>query len=341
MSYRLQDYLFDLPKERVAQEPVRPRDSSKLMVVLRDPFHWKHTIFRKITGFLSHEHVLVLNETRVVPARLIGKRVKTGGKVELLILSPITENHIAKAIVKSRGKLQKDETIQVEDSIFTLVEKHELGQWVVKFKGKIDLKSFLNRKGLMPLPPYIKRIPEESDRRWYQTIYASKPGAIAAPTAGLHFTKRVLNKLRQKGVNVLSIVLHVGVGTFKPIHTCDIRDHKMEAEYYEIYDDVAEELIKAKERGKKIVACGTTVTRALESWDLGEGPQKGWTELFIYPPYKFKVIDALITNFHLPGGTPILLVSAFLGREKLLTAYKEALEKGYRFFSYGDAMLLL
>lgn len=341
MSHRLQDYLFDLPKDRIAQEPVRPRDSSKLMVIWRTPFHWEHSVFRRITDFLSDEYILVLNETKVAPARLSGIRIRTGGRVELLILSPVSENNTALALVKSRGKLQRNETIAVEDSIFTLIERRQEGQWLVSFKGRFNLITFLNRHGMMPLPPYIRRIPKELDRRWYQTIYARRPGSIAAPTAGLHFTERVLDKLRNKGVKIFTILLHVGVGTFKPIRVDDIREHKMDAEYYDIRQDIAEAIIKAKLKGKKIVACGTTVTRALESWNLGKGQQRGWTELFIYPPYRFKVVDALITNFHLPGGTSLLLVSAFLGREKVFAAYEEALKRGYRFFSYGDAMLIL
>ncbi len=341
MSFQLQDYLFELPKDRIAQEPARPRDSARLFVIRRDPLRFEHRVFRELPKILDDRYVLVLNETRVIPARLFGIRRQTGGKVELLLVRFLPSENQAEAMVRSRGRLQPGEWVDVGNASFRLLQRTPEGHWQVEFQGRSDLLTFLERQGTMPLPPYIKRPPRRQDRAWYQTVYAKKPGAIAAPTAGLHFTPRVLKKLQERGVQILSLVLHVGVGTFRPIKTDDIREHKMDAEAYEIPDPVAEALLEARDHGKKILACGTTVTRALETWAWDAGPRKGWTRLFIYPPYRFKVVNALLTNFHLPGGTPVLLVSAFVGREVLLEAYQEAIRLGYRFFSYGDAMLIL
>ncbi len=341
MTFRLQDYLFELPKDLIAQEPVRPRDSARLFVIHRKPLHFEHRIFRELPQILDDRYVLVLNETRVIPARVYGVRRKTGGKVELLFVRFLPKENRAETMVRSRGRLQPDEWIDAGSAAFRLLERTPEGRWHVEYLGETDLLTYLQRQGTMPLPPYIKRPPRREDRTWYQTVYARKPGAIAAPTAGLHFTPRVLKRLRERGVQILSLVLHVGIGTFRPIKTEDIRQHKMDAEAYEIPDAVAEALLHARDEGKKILACGTTVTRALETWAWDQGSRKGWTELFIYPPFRFQVVDALLTNFHLPGGTPVLLVSAFVGRETLLTAYQEAIRLRYRFFSYGDAMLIL
>ncbi len=340
MSYRLQDYDFELPREFIAQRPVEPRDHARLFVVHRASGRFEHRRFYEIPEYFQRGDVLVLNETRVLPARVYGVR-STGGRVEILFLGVPDENGIVQALVRTRGHLKTGELLQVGPVRLELLERTPEGPRQLRWPRGVDFLAFLERYGLPPLPPYIKRPAAPEDRERYQTVFARRPGSVAAPTAGLHFTPRVLQALEAKGVEIRYLVLHVGLGTFRPLRTDDIRQHRMEAEYYEIPDEVARALLQAKQEGRRVVGCGTTVTRALETWRLGEGPQRGWTRLFIYPPFEFRVIDALITNFHVPRSTPLLLVAAFMGRERLLEAYEEAKRRGYRFFSYGDAMLIL
>ncbi len=340
MSYRLQDYDFDLPREFIAQKPVEPRDHARLFVVHRDTGRFEHRRFYEIPEYFRPGDVLVLNETRVLPARVYATRA-TGGRVEILFLGVPHEDGTVLALVRTRGRLAEGERLQVGSVTLVLLERTPEGPRRIQLPQGLDFLQFLNEHGLPPLPPYIKRPAAPEDRERYQTVFARKPGSVAAPTAGLHFTPRVLQALEAKGVQILYLVLHVGLGTFRPIRTEDVRQHRMEAEFYEIPDAVAEALKQAKTQGRRIVGCGTTVTRALETWQLDRGPRQGWTRLFIYPPFQFRVLDALITNFHVPRSTPLLLVSAFMGRDLLLRAYEEAKRLGYRFFSYGDAMLIL
>ncbi len=340
MSYRLQDYDFDLPRDFIAQKPVEPRDHARLFVVHRSTGRFEHRRFYEIPEYFQEGDVLVLNETRVLPARVYGQR-ETGGRVELLFLGVPQEDGTVLALVRTRGRLRDGERLRIGPVTLEVLERTSEGPRRVRLPRGLDFLAFLNRHGLPPLPPYIKRPAGPEDREHYQTVFARKPGSVAAPTAGLHFTPRVLQALQDKGVDIRYLVLHVGLGTFRPIRTDDIRQHRMDAEFYEIPDDVAEALIRAKQEGRRVFGCGTTVTRALETWRLDQGPRRGWTRLFIYPPFEFRVIDALITNFHVPRSTPLLLVSAFMGRERLLEAYEEAKQRGYRFFSYGDAMLIL
>ncbi len=340
MSHRLQDYDFDLPREFIAQKPVEPRDHARLFVVHRETGRFEHRRFYEIPEYFRAGDVLVLNETRVLPARVYGTR-RTGGRVEILFLGIPDEHGVVTALIRSRGHLVTGEPLQVGSVTLELLDRTPEGPRRLRVPPDLDFLRFLNEHGLPPLPPYIKRPVAPEDRERYQTVFARKPGSVAAPTAGLHFTPRVLQALQEKGVEVLYLVLHVGLGTFRPIRTEDVRQHEMDAEFYEVPDPVAEALKRAKAEGRRIVGCGTTVTRALETWRLDQGPRRGWTRLFIYPPFRFQVLDALITNFHVPRSTPLLLVSAFMGRELLLRAYEEAKRRGYRFFSYGDAMLIL
>ncbi len=340
MSYRLQDYDFELPREFIAQRPVEPRDHARLFVVHRKTGRFEHRRFYEIPEYFQPGDLLVLNETRVIPARVYGTR-ETGGRVEILFLGVPDEDGTVLALVRSRGHLRDGERLRVGEVDLELLERTPEGPRRLRWPEEVDFLDFLNRHGLPPLPPYIKRSPAPEDRERYQTVFARRPGSVAAPTAGLHFTPRVLEALRRKGVEIRYLVLHVGLGTFRPIRSEDIRQHRMDAEYYEIPDEVAEALLRAKQEGRRVIGCGTTVTRALETWRLDQGPRRGWTRLFIYPPFEFRVLDALITNFHVPRSTPLLLVAAFMGRERLLQAYEEAKRLGYRFFSYGDAMLIL
>jgi S-adenosylmethionine:tRNA ribosyltransferase-isomerase len=285
-----------------------------------------------------------MNNTRVLPARLIGKK-ETGGRIEMLLIP--SWNGMKgewEALMKSSGKLKRGARIQFEQGLGVEVEEVKDGKGKVRFSCQGEVVDILKKIGHIPLPPYIRRKDEPLDRDRYQTIFAEKDGSIAAPTAGLHFTPSLLQSLKDKRVHTTTITLHIGIGTFAPVKVRDIEDHKMEAEWIEISEKTAREIEKTKTRGGKIIAVGTTTTRALESFSNGNGgvrPGQGMTSLFIYPPYRFRVIDGLVTNFHLPKSTLIMLVSAFAGKELLMKAYQEAIDRKYRFYSYGDAMLIL
>ncbi|MEA1995664.1 MAG: tRNA preQ1(34) S-adenosylmethionine ribosyltransferase-isomerase QueA [Campylobacterota bacterium] len=334
---------YHLPLSFIAQHPKEERDSCKLLTYNRKTKQITHGIFKDIINYISPGDLLMLNDTKVIPTRLFGKK-KTGGRVEIFLVEKIAPN-IYKALTK--GKLKEKTTVTLKNGIQTQIyKKGEESIVHLAYKGNFD--ETLDEIGEVPLPPYIKRdyqsYNREKDMSYYQTIFAKKKGAIAAPTAGLHFTQSLLSKIREKGANITCITLHVGIGTFKPIKEENLEEHKMFPEYFEIEEKTARLFNETKKKGKKVFACGTTTVRALEGNITKEGflkSRKGPTNLFIYPGYKFKSIDALITNFHLPKSTLLLLVSAFAERKEILRCYKEAIEKRYMFYSFGDAMLIL
>jgi len=328
----LASFDYNLPKELIAQYPSERRDSSRLLVLHRKTKEIEHRVFKDIVEYFSKGDLVLLNDTKVVPARLFGKK-ETGGKVEALLLHKAREGEHEVLLKPARGSSVGTRLIFGDGRLTAEVSKIENGRRFLRFECNGDFEELLDSLGEMPLPPYIKRSNVALDNERYQTVYASKKGAIAAPTAGLHFTKPLLGQILKKGADIDYITLHVGYGTFKPVKCEDITGHKMEKEYFQIDNKVIEKINSLKQR---IVAVGTTTCRALETLKA-----KGWTDLFIYPPYEFKAVDALLTNFHLPRTTLLMLVSAFCGQELLLRAYKEAIDKKYRFYSYGDAMLIL
>ena len=337
-----QDFYFDLPEELIAQTPLEDRSSSRLMVMDRETGEIEHKHFRDITEYLNEGDCLVLNETKVLPARLIGARKDTGTKVEVLLLKRLTDD-TWETLVYPGTKARVGHVIEFGDGLLEaeVVDIVEEGNRVVKFHFDGIFEELLDKLGQMPLPPYIKEKLEDKNR--YQTVYAKNEGSAAAPTAGLHFTPQLLQQLKDKGVKIAKLTLHVGLGTFRPVKEDDILDHKMHSEFYMIDKENADIINNARANGGRIIAVGTTSTRTLESIAEEDGfiPVKsGWTDIFIYPGYKFKAIDCLITNFHLPESTLIMLVSAFSTRENVLNAYKCAVEEKYRFFSFGDAMFL-
>ncbi|MBU1852621.1 MAG: tRNA preQ1(34) S-adenosylmethionine ribosyltransferase-isomerase QueA [Candidatus Omnitrophica bacterium] len=339
---RLSDFDYNLPKELIAQYPSQKRDESRLLVLHRDTGKIEHRIFKEIIEYFHRSDLLVLNDTKVVPARLIGKK-QTGGKVEALVLD-VGKRRDYRALLKpSRGCGVGSRLIFGNGELEARVVKREDGINFLRFECNGDFEELLEKLGKMPLPPYIKRESDASDKERYQTIYAKKRGAVAAPTAGLHFTKDLLLCISRKGVDVEYVTLHVGYGTFRPVKSEDITKHKMEKEYFEVKNKVVEKL---RNKIGKTIAVGTTAARTLEAIVVTQAlglhnEYSDWTDLFIYPPYKFKAIDALLTNFHLPKTTLFMLVSAFCGRGLLFKAYQEAIDKKYRFYSYGDAMLIL
>jgi len=337
---KTEEYDFSLPPERIALYPPERRVESRLLIVQREPFRILHRRFYQIVTFLQKGDILVLNKTRVLKARLLGKR-KTGGKVEILITEILGEKTF-KGLVRPGKKAKEGELLFFPKGGQLVVESVlEGGERVFRILEDEEPLDFIEREGEPPIPPYIKRKAESLDEKRYQTVFAETPGSIAAPTAGFHFSRELLDELEAKGVKVLYLVLHVGLGTFRPIKSERIEDHRMEREYYIIPAETREEIEEAVLSKRRVIAVGTSVTRALESWGLGAGPARGPTDLFIYPPYRFKVVNALVTNFHLPRSTNLLLVAALLGKERLFEIYNEAIEKGYRFYTYGDAMFVI
>uniref|UniRef100_A0A832ED45 S-adenosylmethionine:tRNA ribosyltransferase-isomerase n=1 Tax=Desulfacinum infernum TaxID=35837 RepID=A0A832ED45_9BACT len=351
MSYRLEDYDYDLPEHLVAQTPSPARDRCALMVLHRFSGRVEHRRFGDLPSYLRSGDVLVLNDTRVVPARLLGTK-ETGGRAEVLVLDPYKPPEEGKqagyrCLVKSSKPPKEGGRLILEgDVTATVVQRDEDGQAVLLFDCD-DLLHVLEHKGRVPLPPYIRRESHrerEEDRFDYQTVYAREPGAVAAPTAGLHFTRELLNAVDAMGVDVVRVTLHVGFGTFAPVRTEDIREHVMHSEYVRISEEAAQRIRAAKSEGRRVIAVGTTVVRTLEwaACRFGEvRTVSGLCDHYIYPGYAFRVVDAMITNFHLPKTSLLLLVSAFAGRERILAAYREAVRNEYRFFSYGDAMLIV
>ena len=354
---RLSEYEYDLPKELIAQHPADRRDESRLLVVDREAGALAHRRFRDIVEHLRAGDVLVLNDTKVLRARLLGRRA-TGGRVEALLLRELVETPrwgvsaeagIWEALFKPGGRLRRGEIVEFENGAVRgeMIEPQGEGVWRARLEAQGGLRRALETVGRVPLPPYITR--DESadptaDVERYQTVYARRPGAAAAPTAGLHFTTELLAEIQRRGVGLAYITLHVGLGTFKPIAVEDVTQHKMHSEWFEISETAASQINAARAQGGRIVAVGTTSCRVLETVAKQESaltPLYGTTDIFIHPPYRFRLTDALITNFHLPRTTLLLLVCAFAGRELVLRAYNEAIHERYRFYSYGDAMLIL
>lgn len=341
MQYLKSDFYYDLPEEQIAQTPAEPRDSSRLLVYDRSTDKTEHRIFRDVADYLKAGDVLVVNNTKVLPARIYA-HTENGGAVEVLLLKRLEKDRW-EVLVKPGKKCVRGRTLYVSEELSLTVEDiTDSGERIVRFNYDGIFEDILNRVGNMPLPPYIKKKLEDKSR--YQTVYAQKDGSAAAPTAGLHFTPALLDGLREKGVEIAEVLLHVGLGTFRPVKEEIITEHKMHSEYYEIGEEAAETINRAKREGRRIIAVGTTSVRTLESAADESGYVKacsGNTKIFIYPPYKFKCVDALITNFHLPESTLIMLVAALTGREKVLSLYETAVREGYRFFSFGDAMMVL
>jgi S-adenosylmethionine:tRNA ribosyltransferase-isomerase len=304
----------------------------------------EHRIFQDILQYFNPGDLLVMNNTRVLPARLIGNK-ETGGRVEILLIPSWNGTRgVWEALIKSSGKVKQGMRIQFEQGFEVEVEEVKDGKGKIRFQWQGEVVETLKKIGHIPLPPYIKREDEPFDRDRYQTVFAERDGSIASPTAGLHFTHSMFQSLKENNVRTTTITLHIGIGTFAPVKALDIENHQMEAEWIEISEETAKEIEDTKTRGGKVIAVGTTTTRALESFHNGKGgvrPGKGMTSLFIYPPYRFQVMDGLVTNFHLPKSTLIMLVSAFSGKDLLMRAYHEAINRKYRFYSYGDAMLIL
>ncbi len=335
-DFLIDSYDFPLPAQRIAQR-AKPRGQSKLLVVdERGRLH--HRIFKDIVEFLGPDHILILNDTKVVPGRLLCRK-ETGAKIELVADGPPDPTEFT-CVAKPAKRLKPGTRLSVGPAILEVLWRKDARVRLRVIQGP-DVMQLLMTHGQTPLPPYIKRQVEPEDAERYQTVYAKKEGSTAAPTAGLHFTRDIISRLEDKGVQVLKITLHVGLGTFAPVRVQDIRQHEMSSEMYTIPDQTAEAIIQAKRSGKKVVATGTTATRALESWALDQKERQAWTDLFIYPGHEFKVVDTLITNFHMPKATPVILTSAFIGRKRLLRVYQRAIEMDYAFGSYGDAMLLL
>ena len=347
-TYKISHYDYTIPKHLIAQHPTAKRDESRLLVLHRKSARIEHRKFYDIIEYLNCGDVLVLNDTKVVPARIIGSRT-TGGRVEGLIIKEILEN-TWEILLQSNHRLKETESLCFGNNtvIGRLVCRNDTGSWTIRFENRKKFIEMLENSGRMPLPPYIKRNPEDKssgihDVERYQTIYAKKMGAIAAPTAGLHFTENILQELTNKGIKIVYITLHVGLGTFKTIKEEDFRQHTIHKEFYNIPEAAIDTINKAKSLGKRIIATGTTTCRVLETLARNHTSKRssGWTDLFIYPPYKFKLTDSLITNFHLQRSTLILLVSAFAGGENIASSYEEAISLGYRFYSYGDCMLIV
>lgn len=336
------DFWYDLPEKLIAQTPLEKRDASRLLVLDRRSGSWEHKHFYDIIDYLRPGDCLVMNDSRVLPARLLGHR-PTGGAVEVLLLRDLGEKKW-ECLCKPGRKMQVGSEVIFGDGELTAVvtEVHEDGNRVVEFRYEGIFLEVLERLGKMPLPPYIKA--ELADQERYQTVYSREVGSAAAPTAGLHWTPELLEKARQKGVKTAFVTLHVGLGTFRPVKAEEVTDHHMHAELCMLSAETADILNRTKAEGGRIVCVGTTSCRTLESLVNDDGsfsPKSKWTDIFIYPGYRFKAMDGLVTNFHLPESTLVMLVSAFAGREHVLAAYEEAVREGYRFFSFGDAMLIL
>lgn len=339
----VKDFDYKLPQELIAQDPLEDRSDSRLMVLDRETGAVTHKIFRDITDYLEPGDCLVINNTKVIPARLFGVRVGTEAKIELLLLRR-QEGDVWETLVKPGKKCRIGTRISFGDGLLTgeIIDVVEDGNRLIRFSYEGIFEEILDQLGQMPLPPYITH--QLQDKNRYQTVYAKYDGSAAAPTAGLHFTPELLDAIRAKGISVAEVTLHVGLGTFRPVKADTVEEHHMHSEYYRIDQSEADKINAVKAAGGRVIAVGTTSTRTLESAALSDGtiPAKsGWTDIFIYPGYTFRVVDALITNFHLPQSTLVMLVSALAGREHVLHAYEEAVKERYRFFSFGDAMLIL
>jgi S-adenosylmethionine:tRNA ribosyltransferase-isomerase len=347
MKISLEDFEYSLPRELIAFYPAKRRDHSRLLVLDRETGGIEHKFFYQVIDYLEEGDGLVINQTRVFPARAFGKNDKNDRKVEIFFLKKL-DDRLWEVLLKPSKRMSAGYLVSFERDGLSceILQRTDSGSWLAKVDSRGSLFDVLERIGEVPLPPYIKRDVEPDDKETYQTVYAKEKGAVAAPTAGLHFTEELLKRIEEKGAEKIAITLHVGWDSFRPVRTDDPRNHALASEYFEIDPPSAERINQIKKSGQRIVAVGTTTVRALETAaDAAEegqiGPRAGWTKKFIYPPYRFKMTDSLITNFHLPRSTLLLLVSAFASRELILKAYQEAIKEKYRFYSYGDAMLIL
>lgn len=338
----VKDFYFDLPEELIAQDPLKDRSSSRLLVLDKDTGEVQHRVFRDIVEYLRPGDCLVINDTKVIPARLFGIKKDTGAKIEILLLKR-RENDIWETLVRPGKKCRPGTVIEFGEGLLsgTVVETVDDGNRLIRFSYKGIFEEILDQLGQMPLPPYITH--ELKDKNRYQTVYAKHEGSAAAPTAGLHFTNELLKQIEEMGVKVAHVTLHVGLGTFRPVKVENVLDHHMHSEFYVVEESEARKVNDTKAAGGRVICVGTTSCRTVESASTDDGilqAKTGWTEIFIYPGYRFKVLDALITNFHLPESTLVMLVSALAGRGHILDAYKEAVKERYRFFSFGDAMFI-
>ncbi|RHR27075.1 tRNA preQ1(34) S-adenosylmethionine ribosyltransferase-isomerase QueA [Clostridium sp. AF19-22AC] len=337
------DFYYDLPEELIAQDPLEDRSGSRLLVLDKETGEIKHRMFRDITEYLRPGDCMVINDTKVIPARLIGSKIGTDAKIEVLLLKR-KENDVWETLVKPGRKAKPGTRISFGDGLLVgeVIDVVEEGNRLIHFEYKGIFEEILDRLGQMPLPPYITHQLQDRDR--YNTVYAVHEGSAAAPTAGLHFTPELLEEIQEKGIEIARVTLHVGLGTFRPVKVDDVTEHHMHSEFYQIDEEAAKKINRANDNGGRVVCVGTTSCRTIESAADENGRLKacsGWTEIFIYPGYQFKILDCLITNFHLPESTLIMLVSALAGKEHVLVAYEEAVKERYRFFSFGDAMLIV
>ena len=354
-EFNLQSYDFDLPESQIAQDPAERRGASRLLVLDRASGELRDCMFADIADLLPRDALMVVNNTKVLPARLIGRK-ESGGKAEFLLLTPLAlieagmgpdgrKSAVAEGLLKASKGPRPGETLHFQDLELTVLEKGEFGRSTVRLRWAGELADHFLKQGHIPLPPYIRREDRSEDRDRYQTVYSreDKLGSVAAPTAGLHFTPEIMAGLAGRGIRTAEVTLYVGYGTFSPVRAQDIRDHVMHAEYAEVPEETAGAIARAKAEGRPVVAVGTTTTRTLESMAThlgGIGPFRGWTDIFIRPGYSFKVVDHLITNFHLPRSSLIIMVCTLAGRQQIIDAYNHAVRQGFRFFSYGDAMLI-
>lgn len=341
---KLSEFKYRIPEKYIAYYAASPRDSAKMMVLDREAQTTETKHFRNIVDHLKKGDCLVVNDTRVFPARLVARKDKTSATVEIFLLREL-ETDLWEVLVKPARKVRIGNKLTLNKAVSCdVIDNTVSGGRVIRFNFDGDFHKFIERFGKCPLPPYIKREPEPKDKRTYQTVFASNRGSVAAPTAALHFTKDLVTRLKRKGVKVVPVTLHIGLGTFRPVVVEDLSRHRMDSEFYEIPEATANVINAAKEKGGKVVAVGTTVVRALETSVTSLAkvkPWRGWTDKFIYPPYEFKVVDRIITNFHQPSSTLLMLTCAFAGRDFVFKAYRKAMKENYRFFSYGDAMLIL
>ena len=338
-----QDFYYELPQELIAQDPLEDRSSSRLLVLDKKTGDIQHHIFREIVNYLNPGDCLVINDTKVIPARLIGAKEETGAKIEVLLLKR-GQNDVWETLVKPGRKAKPGTRISFGDGLLKgeVIDVVDEGNRLIRFEYDGIFEEILDQLGQMPLPPYITHQLKDKDR--YNTVYAAHEGSAAAPTAGLHFTPELMERLKAKGIGIAEITLHVGLGTFRPVKEENVLDHKMHSEHYQLTKETADRILETKKNGGRVIAVGTTSCRTLESVATFYGgiqPAEGWTDIFIYPGYEFKCIDGLITNFHLPESTLIMLVAALAGYDHIMNAYHVAVQEKYRFFSFGDAMLIL
>ena len=336
------DFYYDLPEELIAQDPLEDRSSSRLLILDKETGKTEHHIFKEIIDYLNPGDCLVINDTKVIPARLIGEKIGTGAKIEVLLLKR-KEKDVWETLVKPGKKMKVGAKVSFGNGLLIgeVIEVVEEGNRLIKFHYEGIFEEVLDQLGEMPLPPYITH--QLQDRSRYNTVYAKNEGSAAAPTAGLHFTAELLDAIQEKGVDIARVTLHVGLGTFRPVKVEDVTEHHMHSEFYQVDEEAAEKINRAKDGAGRVICVGTTSCRTIESAADETGhlkPCSGWTEIFIYPGYKFKMLDCLITNFHLPESTLIMLVSALAGKEHVMAAYEEAVKERYRFFSFGDAMFI-